>query len=234
MEKRSLTDSFNNAIKGIIYALKNERNLRLHFIVAIFVIFLTLFFDLTKVEFLILILTITFVIVAELFNTVVEHVIDLITDSFHPLARLAKDISAGAVLLSSISSIIVGYIIFFKHGFLGDWKRPIILKIKTIPHYFFFVVLLIVSFFVLLIKSISGKEKFVSGGFPSGHTAFAFSVAALTFFSSDNLLLFILTFILAILIGESRVRLKIHTWKEVIGGAVLGIVITTILFRIFG
>jgi len=83
-------------------------------------------------------------------------------------------------------------------------------------------------------QGITGKEKFISGGFPSGHTAFAFSVATLTFFTSKNFLLFILTLILAVMVGESRIRLGIHSLSEVIAGAIFGILITTLLFQIFG
>ena len=95
MRSRSLIESFNYAVSGIIYTLKTERNMRVHFIIAILVILLSLFFDFSRSELLLLFFTITLVLMAEMINTAIERTIDLVTDEFHPLARLAKDIAAG-------------------------------------------------------------------------------------------------------------------------------------------
>ena len=111
--RKSLIDSFNFAVNGIISALKTERNMRIHYLIAIIVIILSLFFDFSRTELLLLIFAISLVIVAELFNTAIEKVVDLITDRYHPLAKLVKDISAGAVLIAAINSIVVGYLLFF-------------------------------------------------------------------------------------------------------------------------
>ena len=114
MKSRSLIESFNYAVSGIIYTLKTERNMKVHLVIAIIVILSSLFFDFSKVELLILFFAIALVLITEMINTAIEKTVDLITDDFHPLARLAKDIAAGAVLIAAINSLIVGYLLFLR------------------------------------------------------------------------------------------------------------------------
>ena len=113
MKNRNFLGSFNNAMSGIIYGIRNERNIRIHIIAAIFVLVLSLFFDLTRLEILILCLTIGFVIACELFNTAIEVMVDLMVQIYHPKVKIIKDVSAGAVVVSAFVSLAVGYIIFF-------------------------------------------------------------------------------------------------------------------------
>ena len=113
MRVRKLLDSFHYAIDGIIYTLKTQRNMKVHFLAAIAVLFLSLFLKVSKLEVLILFFTISLVIIAEMINTSIEAAIDLITDKYHELAKIAKNVAAGAVLIASLNVIIVGYMIFF-------------------------------------------------------------------------------------------------------------------------
>ena len=112
MKSRSLIESFNYAVSGIIYTLKTERNMRIHFVISIIVILLSLFFDFSRGELLLLFFTISLVFITEMINTAIERTIDLITEDFHPLARIAKDVAAGGVLIAAINSLIVGYLLF--------------------------------------------------------------------------------------------------------------------------
>ena len=111
---KELINSFKYAITGIKSAVKNEQNLRIHFLVAAIVLVLAFFLKIPKIEFIVLILIIALVIIAELFKSVVECVVDLITSEFHPLAKLAKDVAAGAVLFTAIVSVIIGILIFYQ------------------------------------------------------------------------------------------------------------------------
>lgn len=113
MKVRKLLDSINYAIDGIIHTLKTQRNMKIHFIAAFCVLFLSLFLKISKLEVLILFFTISLVIITEMINTSIEATIDLITDKYHELAKIAKNVAAGAVLMASLNAIIVGYIIFF-------------------------------------------------------------------------------------------------------------------------
>ncbi len=111
---KELINSFKYAITGIKSAVKNEQNLRIHFLVAAIVLVLAFFLKIPKIEFIVLILIIALVIISELFNSVVEYIVDLITSEFHPLAKLAKDVAAGAVLFTAIVSVIIGILIFYQ------------------------------------------------------------------------------------------------------------------------
>lgn len=110
----SVFESFKYAISGVIYALKTERNIKIHFIAAVLVLIVSRFFVLNSTETIILFLTISLVIISEMINTAIEKTVDLITQEYHPLAEIAKNVAAGAVLLSALNSIAVGYFIFYK------------------------------------------------------------------------------------------------------------------------
>ena len=104
--------SFKYAFEGIIFALKSERNIKIHLLAACIVVGLGFYFHIQKYEWLILILTIGIMIVVELINTAIERTVDLASAEFHPLAKQAKDIAASACLVFAICSLIIGFIIF--------------------------------------------------------------------------------------------------------------------------
>jgi diacylglycerol kinase (ATP) len=95
-------DSFNFAFEGIIHTLRTQRNMRIHLAVAFIVLVTALIVNVTKLELIALLISITFVLIAEMINTAVEAAIDIATTSFDPMAKLAKDIAAGAVLIASV------------------------------------------------------------------------------------------------------------------------------------
>ena len=104
--------SFAHAVSGIISAFKTEQNLLFDVICAIIVVILGFILKLSGVEFAIILLVIGLVITVELINTSIEYVVDMAMPEIHPLAKLSKDISASAVLISSIIAFIVGLIIY--------------------------------------------------------------------------------------------------------------------------
>ena len=108
----SLFQSFNNATEGIVHALRTQRNLWLHFTIAAAVLVAAVAFGVSKLELMVLLLAITFVLVAELVNTAIEATVDVASTSFDPLAKLAKDIAAGAVLVAALNALAVGYLVF--------------------------------------------------------------------------------------------------------------------------
>ena len=101
MKNRSLIESFNNAINGIISALKTERNMKIHLAAAVLVLILSLFYDLSRIEFIIVCFTIALVIICELFNTAIEVIIDTIIGIYHPKAKVVKDTAAGCFHFST-------------------------------------------------------------------------------------------------------------------------------------
>ncbi|MGL5478372.1 MAG: diacylglycerol kinase, partial [Clostridium sp.] len=113
MKLKKIVDSFNHAIDGVIYTVRTQRNMKIHMIATLLILASCLFFDVSKIEFLILAVTITMVIGAEMINTAIEAVVDMNTNYYHPLAKIAKNVAAGAVLLTAVNALVVGYLIFW-------------------------------------------------------------------------------------------------------------------------
>lgn len=107
--------SFRYAFEGLWTALKDEPNLKFHFLVAVLVISAGLILGISKTEWLIILLTIGFVVAVELTNTAIEEVVDSFTSEVHPSAKKAKDVSAGAVLIASVTALVIGLIIFLPY-----------------------------------------------------------------------------------------------------------------------
>ena len=106
---------FTYAFQGLGYAFRTQRNIRVHTTIAVLTIILGLLLRISTVEFAMVFIAITSVLIAEMFNTVIEVSIDLSTPEYHPLAKIAKDVAAGAVLLSAMLSIIIGLFVFGPH-----------------------------------------------------------------------------------------------------------------------
>ncbi|MGN1043349.1 MAG: diacylglycerol kinase family protein [Acutalibacteraceae bacterium] len=104
--------SFKYAVRGIIYTIRNERNMRIHSVVSLCVIFLSFFFNLSPEKYCILGLTISFVVVTEVINSALESLMDLCAKDYNSTVKSAKDMAAGAVLIASIVAFIVGVILF--------------------------------------------------------------------------------------------------------------------------
>ena len=104
--------SFHFAFQGIGYVLRTQRNARVHVAIACLVIVAGIYFRLTAVEWAVLALTIGTVFSAEMINTVAELAVDLLTEQYHPMAKVAKDVGAGAVLVAAIAAVGVGLAIF--------------------------------------------------------------------------------------------------------------------------
>jgi diacylglycerol kinase len=111
MRNPTLLTSFRHAFAGLGYALRTQRNIRIHLAVAMGVTILGAWLGLSPARWAVLALTIGFVLVVELLNTAVEAVVDLCCPEYHPLAKAAKDAAAGAVLLAAITSVIVGLVL---------------------------------------------------------------------------------------------------------------------------
>lgn len=107
-----LFKSFKYAYEGLKYAFKYEQNILVHFLATILVIIVGIFFKISMTEWLVLTLIIGLVIATELINTSIEATIDLVTKEVHPLAKVAKDTAAAAVLIFGITALIIGLIIF--------------------------------------------------------------------------------------------------------------------------
>lgn len=107
--------SFKYAGQGIIIALRDEPNLKVHFLIAILVTLLGNYLHITQTEWLVLILVMGLVIALELTNTAIEEVVNVFAPDLHPSAKKAKDVAAGAVLVASVTATVIGIIIFLPY-----------------------------------------------------------------------------------------------------------------------
>ena len=231
----SIIDSFNFAFEGIIHVLRTQRNMRIHFAVAAAVLVAALALGVSKLELIALLLAIAFVLIAEMINTAIEGAIDVATTSFDPLAKLAKDIAAGAVLIATVNAAAVGYLVF--SGQVADRSSRLLDKLVNAPAKLTLIALVLTLIAVIATKAWTGRGTPLRGGLPSGHAALAFAgwmAATLVLGGSEHrFLISFLTFVMALLVAQTRVESGIHSALEVAYGGALGAVVTLVLFQAF-
>ena len=227
-------DSFNYAAEGIIHVLRTQRNMRIHFAVAFFVLIAALIVNVTKLELIALLISITFVLIAEMLNTGVEHAIDIATTSFDPMAKLAKDIAAGAVLIASVNALAVGYLVFA--GKVADRSAHLLDRLRQAPFELTLVALMLTVIVVIATKAYTGRGTPLRGGLPSGHAALAFAGwMAITYIagSKDRFVISSVALVLAFLVAQTRVESGVHSALEVTYGALVGALATLVVFQVF-
>jgi diacylglycerol kinase (ATP) len=234
--RQTIFDSFNNATEGVIHALRTQRNLWIHFAVAAGVLVAAVAFGVSKIELMVLLLAVTFVLVAELVNTAIEAAVDVASTSFDPMAKLAKDIAAGAVLIATLNAVAVGYLVF--SGEVADRSSRFLDRLSDARAELTLVALAITVILVIAVKAWTGRGTPLRGGLPSGHAAVAFAgwMAATLVLddSAHRFLISSLTFIMALLVAQTRVETGVHSATEVASGAALGALTTLFLFQAFG
>ncbi len=156
---------FNYAISGVVHGLKTQRNMQFHIISAIIVLIFSFLLRLERPELLAISFAIALVIIAEMLNTSIETVVNMITPNHREHAKIAKDIGAGAVLIAAINAIIVGYAVIYNHI-----PRNIIKitteKIESSPSHLTFASILLVIILVIALKAYFKKGTFLYGGIP--------------------------------------------------------------------
>lgn len=229
---KNVFESLNCAIEGVIYAVKHQKHTRYFFAGATVALLLSLLLNLPSTEFVLLSVSIVILLFAEMINTALETTVDLICgERHHPLAKIAKDVAAGAVLISSIAVFIMGYIIFSKY-----LVEPFSFGMRAGAAYtahIAVVSLLIVLISVVASKAYFGKGTPLHGGMPSGHSAVAFSLWASVVLLTLDPIIALLTLAMATMVSHSRLVAGIHTRFEVLLGAFLGTGLTFLIFYVF-
>ena len=226
--------SFNWAFEGVIHVLRTQRNMRIHFAVATAVLVLAFSYGVTKLELMALLVAISFVLIAEMVNTAIEATIDLATTSFDPLAKMAKDIAAGAVLIASVNAVVVGYLVFADR--LADPSKRLVNRLSETPPHLTLVALILTIILVIASKAMTRRGTPLSGGLPSGHAAVAFGGwTAITFIADQHrVIISFVALLMALLVAQTRVESGIHSTTEVVLGGVLGTLVAMILFQAVG
>ncbi|HET7647190.1 MAG TPA: diacylglycerol kinase [Gaiellaceae bacterium] len=230
----TIIDSFNFAFEGIIHVLRTQRNLRIHFGIAFVVLVLALVVNVTKLELIALLISVTFVLIAEMLNSALEAAIDIATTSFDPMAKLAKDIAAGAVLIAAVNAVAVGYLVFA--GKVADRSAHLLDRLREAPAELTLVALVLTIIVVIATKAYTGRGTPLRGGVPSGHAALAFAGwMAATYVAGNNhrFLVSSIALIMALLVAQTRVESGIHSALEVTYGALVGTLATLVVFQVF-
>ena len=219
------------ALGGVVYTFRTQRHLRIHIFAVLVVVMLGILFGLRSRELMVLLFTVTLVLVAEMFNSAIEATVDLVQPEFHPLAKFAKDISAGAVLITTVLALVIGTLII-----LGDngWER-IKLSLTSdslgVPPLQRAILGIFIVFIVVVIgKGLGKRGQVLHGGLVSGHAALGFFLAGAIMFLTDTWLVSAIGILLAAIIAQSRWEAKIHTIFELTLGAAVGVILSLILF----
>lgn len=229
----SILDSFNYAFEGIIHVLRTQRNMRVHFLAAAAVLVAAVAIGVERMELIALLISIAFVLIAEMINTAIEGAVDVSTTSFDPNAKLAKDIAAGAVLIATVVAVIVGYLVF--SSAVQDRSSRLLEQLADAPAKLTLIALVLTIILGIALKAVTHRGTPLRGGLPSIHSALAFAgwMAITLFVESQRFLVSSVAFILALLVAQTRVESGIHSTTEVLFGALLGALTTLVLFQVF-
>lgn len=232
----SLRWSFQWAFEGIVFALRTQRNMQVHALAGFAIFIAGLVVNITRFEMLAVLCAIALVMIAEMFNTAIEAAIDAVVTDYHPLVKVAKDVAAGAVLIAATNAVAVAYLVFYDH--LAQPRRDIIDGIRDTPVLLVVAALMLTTLSAIALKALTQSGTWLRGGWPSGHAAAAFSAWTAITIVSDPLrhavLVSMLAFMMALLVAQSRVEGGIHSAFEVLGGALVGILVTVLVFRVLG
>ena len=228
---RQWIKSANFAIEGILHGTKTQRHLRYHLLSAAFVLILSYVLGISRNDFLIVALAVIAVLLAELLNTAIEALVDMVSPEQSDKAKIAKDVAAGAVLTTAFGAAVIGYLVllpYIREGFQKGFRIA-----KHSAEDISIMAVTLVLILVVVTKAYFGRGTPLRGGIPSGHSALAFALWVVVIYTTGSAAASIVAFVLASLIAASRVRLKIHTPWEVVLGGVMGAFLTVVLFQVF-
>ncbi len=229
-KNKRYTDAFKHAASGILDAAQQERNVRAQFALIIIALVVGVVFRLSKTELVLVIVSMFFVVFAEMINTAIEAVVDLHTQEYHPKAKTAKDVAAGAVVLSVLNSIVVAYFVFFDKVATFGLQQLVTWSSANPTVYFIILViatLIGIVVFKLFSKKISG-DKFV----PSGQTMIAASIFMAIWSQTKNSIVITASLIFVMLVSLNRISNNKRSVWEVLAGAVIGVLIAIFVYTV--
>ncbi|MBI5561370.1 MAG: diacylglycerol kinase [Deltaproteobacteria bacterium] len=233
VKPKNWLESLNCAIEGVIYAFRTQRHVRYHYVLAVVALLASLYLRLPVVEFVLFTMSIVILLFAEMMNTAVEEVVNLIEDRHHVIAKNAKDVSAGAVLVAAFGVLIMLYMIFSKHLYepMGFYLREA--RVFAGPIAVIAILLVLISVIFLKATVGHGMGRPLHGGLPSGHAAIAFSMATVITLMTMEPMIAILAYAMAVMVSHSRLIGNIHTRFEIVMGGLLWLGLTFLIFWIF-
>lgn len=231
LKKPGVPKPFQVALDGIVFTFRTQKHLRFHLFAVVVVLLLGLLLRLGMRELLVLLFTISLVIIAEMFNSAIEATVDLVSPNYNPLAKFAKDIAAGAVLVTTIFAIVVGTLLMvgenrweaIKLNFTGEgYGLPFLPRL---------IVACLVTFVIVVIgKGLGKRGRVLQGGLVSGHAAFSFLFAVGAVFVTDSPLAAGIAILLACMVAQSRYEARFHSILELTLGAFFGTMVAIVFF----
>lgn len=217
--------SFIYALEGLKYTIVTQRNMRIHYLAALGVLLMSLYLPMSKLEVLVLFVTIILVLFAELINTAVEALVDLVTEEFHPLAKVAKDVAAGAVLLTAGLAVIVGISVFYPYidSLFSGWLHGS----GGYPANIGLAIIIVINFFLTLFVKGWCHRLSKNDWEPSMITSISCCVATLIIAVIGHLFIAILIIMMLLLLVGTRLRYATNR-LPIFSGALLGTLIALI------
>lgn len=229
-KNKTFFTAVGHAMDGVVRAFKSERNLRIDYVIGLLVLLSSLFFDFTKTEFACLCLTIGFVIFAEMINSTVEYIVDLMTDKYDERAKAAKDIAAGGVFVSSTVAVVVAYFLFVDK--IYNASTNVINTILSSKLYILFTIIFAVIVLAVILKGIFSKDGKYSESLPSARVALAFAMTTYIYIITKSMLVGAVAFILSVMIAQIRIQNTKNRPIFMIFSALIGILIVLIIYQI--
>lgn len=223
---------FKYAQEGVLHCFRTQTHMRFHFYILVAVLLSGLLLDLPARDMLVLVFAITLVIVTEMFNTAIEAIVNMVTEQYSPAAKLAKDVAAGAVLVAAMNAVIAGTLIFFGGQSMESIQKGFQKEVTPDVSQVIVIGIVVLALIVIISKIVSRTGSPWHGGIISGHSAIGFLLAMVVFFTAHNPVAAFLAILLAVLVAQSRVEAGVHTVQEVILGAVLAILLTSLVYWI--
>ena len=231
-KNKTFFSATRNALNGIIHAFKTEKNLRNDYIIGVLVLFVSLFFDFTRTELICLVLTIGFVIFAEMINSTVEYIVNLVKTEYDLNAKAAKDIAAGGVLIASIISVIVAYLLFVDK--IRQASTELLTAVLSSKAHMLVTILFVITILVVILKGIFSKDKehdYVKA-FPSARVTVSFALSTYLFVITKNLIVGGVALALSIMVSSIKRENYKTTMQQVILSALLGILLVISIYQL--
>lgn len=227
---KSLLASFRHAFRGVLVAYRSQKHFRLHCVAALLALVAGLVCRLSRLELLLLLLSITLVLLAELLNTALETAVDLVTMEYHRLARVAKDVAAGAVLVTAFNALLVGAVLFLdptRTRTADLASLPLTTAKQAVP-----VLLVGLAVLLLLLAACKLWQRRDGGGGGAGvssHAAIGTYLGTCLILLSRHPLVAVLAGLLALLLLHSRLEAGDEPARTVLMGALLGVLVPVVL-----
>lgn len=231
-KNKTFFSATKNALNGIIHAFKTEKNLRIDYLIGVLVLFVSLFFDFTKTELICLVITIGFVIFAEMINSTVEYIVNLITTEYDLNAKAAKDIAAGGVLMASIIAVIVAYLLFVDK--IRQASTALLTTVLSSKAHMLVTILFVVAIFIVILKGIFSKSddnNYVKS-FPSARVTISFALSTYLFVITQNLLVGGIAFALSFMVSSIKRENDKTTIAQIVLSALIGILLVISIYQL--